>query len=79
MKIRKRLYVNLKTRYVILIKVIMHEFRNRCYKEGCFLDTQRLMRRAFHLRKRIDALEGGQRKQQLIQDYVKIIWQIQNH
>jgi hypothetical protein len=57
----------------------MYEFRIRCHKEGCFLDTQRLMRRAFHLRKRIDAMERGQRKQQLIQDYVKIIWQIQNH
>jgi len=43
------------------------------------LNIEKLKRRAIHLRQRIDTLENGQQKQQLIEDYVKIIWQIQNY
>jgi len=44
-----------------------------------FLNIQTLMRRAFHLRQRIDALKHGEYKQRLIKRYAKIIWQIQEH
>ena len=44
-----------------------------------FLNIENLKRRAFHLRQRIDALGDGQQKQQLIEDYVRIIWQIQDY
>jgi len=46
---------------------------------GIFLNVENLKRRAFHLRQRIDTLENGQQKQQLIEDYVRIIWQIQDY
>jgi len=43
------------------------------------LNIEKLKRRAFHLRQRIDVIENGQQKQRLIEDYVRIIWQIQNY
>jgi len=44
-----------------------------------FLNVEKLKRRAFHLRLRIDSSKNEQRKQLLIKDYVKIIWQISNN
>ncbi|MDH5460971.1 MAG: hypothetical protein OEX09_01915 [Candidatus Bathyarchaeota archaeon] len=52
---------------------------NSAPREVVFLNIQTLMRRAFHLRQRIDTLKQGEYKQQLIKIYAKIIWQIQEH
>jgi hypothetical protein len=48
-------------------------------KEAIFLNIETLMRRAFQLRRHIDALKDGKQKRQLIRKYARIIWQIQNH
>jgi hypothetical protein len=44
-----------------------------------FLEIEKLIRRAFHLRRSIDALEDGEQKHRLVRKYAKIIWQIQEH
>jgi hypothetical protein len=43
------------------------------------LEISKLKRRAFHLRRRIDSSEDGLQRKRLIEDYVRIIWQIQNN
>ncbi|MFQ6064411.1 MAG: hypothetical protein ACE5L6_02945 [Candidatus Bathyarchaeia archaeon] len=43
------------------------------------MNIERLIRRAVHLRRRIDALKDGNHKQRLIEEYARIIWKIQDH
>jgi hypothetical protein len=65
---------------ITLIKEVCIPPKNPIAKEVIiFLNIEKLKRRAFHLRQRIDAIENRQQKQQLIEDYVRIIWQIQNY
>jgi len=62
-----------------LIREICLNALNSAPEEVVFLNIQTLMRRAFHLRQRIDTLKHGEYKQRLIRRYAKIIWQIQEH
>jgi hypothetical protein len=44
-----------------------------------FLEIEKLIRRAFHLRRSIDALEEGEQRHRLVKKYASIIWQIQDY
>lgn len=47
--------------------------------KGDILEIEKLIHRAFHLRRSIDALEDGQEKHRMVKRYARIIWQIQDY